>query len=74
MYFDDINGTIVGGNFGECWLTYNNKIQGQIMYPSNRIEAHKMCNQKFDQIKSECLEVFKIIYPLDKWEFNYRCV
>jgi len=33
--FDDVNGEIFGGNYGQAWVTYEGRKQGGTVYPTN---------------------------------------
>ena len=69
--FEDVNGQIVGSDYGQCWVTYQGRQQGPMMYAQDYPEADKMCIETVERIKSECGEVFDLIYP-DKsaWKFH----
>lgn len=71
--FDDVNGTIIGGEYGQCWVTYEGRKQGNTMYPSNEIEADTMCQAIIDGYKAESDDfVFNLIYPnKDGWKFHF---
>lgn len=68
---DEVNGVIVGGDFGMCWVTYDGRKQGKTCYPRNEAEAYSMCNEIKDRINRECWQVFKDIFPLDSWMFHF---
>ena len=72
-YFDDdVNGQIIGGDYGQCWVTYQRRKQGPIMYPENEAEAYKFCQSIIDDIKKDCGRVFDEIYPDKKaWVFHF---
>jgi hypothetical protein len=71
-FTDDVNGVLVGGDYGQCWVTYQGRKQGSTGYPSNEVEADNFCQAIIDQIKAECGSVFIDIYP-DKsgWKFHF---
>ena len=69
--FDDVNGQIVGGDYGQCWVTYDGRKQGPTKYPANEVEAELMCMGIIDSIKYECGSVFQDIYPKDAWQFHF---
>lgn len=73
MYFDDdVNGQIIGGDYGQAWISYCGRKQGQTVYPSNESEAYLLCDEIKSKIESDCGEVFNVIYPLkDKWVYHY---
>lgn len=69
--FDDVNGTIIGGEFGQCWVTYKGKQQGSIYYPVNEVEATRFCDKIVSDIKADCGAVFKLIYPEESWKYHF---
>jgi hypothetical protein len=40
-------------------------------YPQTRAEADAMCESVVEGIKKDCGDVFKLIYPDEKWAFHY---
>lgn len=71
-FTDDVNGNIVGGNFGMCWVSYHGRKQGQIMYPSSKEVAESMCQGVVNRIKEECGDVFNVIYEDNgAWKFHF---
>lgn len=70
--FDDINGQIIGDDYGQCWVTYQGRMQGQVMYATDYPEADALCYQTVERIRSDCGDVFYLIYP-DKnaWTFHF---
>ena len=69
--FDDVNGQIVGGEYGTAWVTYEGRKQGNTCYPSNEAEAFAMCEAVVSRIKDECGAAFSDIYPLNKWLYHF---
>lgn len=69
--FDDVNGVIIGGDYGQCWVTYDGRKQGDIMYAQDYPEADAMCSSVVEQLKAELGDNFKLIYPLEKWRFHF---
>jgi hypothetical protein len=71
-FTDDVSGQIIGGEYGQCWVTYQGRKQGNTGYPANEVEADSFCQAVIDRIKNECGEVFSMIYP-DKngWKFHF---
>ena len=57
--FDDVNGQIVGGDFGQCWVTYKCRKQGPTKYPMHEAEAYAFCDGIVQSIKDDCGAVFK---------------
>jgi hypothetical protein len=74
-FTDDVNGQIVGGNYGQCWVTYQGRKQGSTGWPATKDEAEAHCNGVLERIKRECGELFSMIYP-DKqgWQFHFSGV
>ena len=70
--FDDVNGQIVGGDYGMCWVTYEGRKQGQTMYACDYPEADALCFATVERIRQDCGEAFDLIYP-DKnaWKFHF---
>ena len=68
---DDTNGTVIGGNYGQAWVTYCGRKQGKICYPANEADAYSKCNEIVEAIRAECGEVFNEIYPLQKWVYHF---
>lgn len=69
--FDDVNGQIIGGDYGQAWVTYEGRKQGPICYPRNYPEADAMCNEVVQRIKDQCGPAFKDIYPKQEWKFHF---
>ena len=69
--FDDVNGQIVGGDFGQCWVTYDGRKQGSTKYPRHEAEAYAFCESIVQSIKDDCGVVFKDIYPKDAWQYHF---
>lgn len=69
--FDDVSGQIVGGNYGQAWVTYEGRKQGPTCYPTSYHEADEMCSSIVARIKSECGYAFKEIYPKEAWMFHF---
>lgn len=69
--FEDVNGDIVGAYYGQCWLTYDGRKQGQTFYCLTESEGEKQLLQKIEEIKNDCGDVFKDIYPDQKWVFHF---
>jgi hypothetical protein len=70
--FDDVNGVIVGSDYGQCWVTYQGRKQGPIMYPRDEVEADNFCQGIVEDIKKDCGSVFIDIYPDTKgWMFHF---
>lgn len=71
-FTDDVNGTIIGGDYGMCWVTYQDRKQGKTNYPANKVEAEQMCSCVVEEIKKDCGEAFNMIYPdKDAWKFHF---
>ena len=69
--FDCVSGQIVGGDYGQCWVTYDGRKQGQTMYPASRADAEMFCNEIIEKIKRDCGTVFEVIYPEELWRFHF---
>ena len=70
--FDDVNGQIIGGDYGQCWVTYEGRKQGKMCYPASEIEAWRMCDNVVEDIKKDCGEAFILIYPRsDAWKYHF---
>lgn len=68
---DDVLGQIIGGDYGQAWVTYEGRKQGETCYPSTYPEADAMCTAIVDRIKKDCGQVFKDIYPKEAWMFHF---
>lgn len=69
--FDDVNGQIVGGDYGFAWVTYESRQQGPKAPVKTRQEAQAHCESVISEIKADCGEVFKFIYPnAALWRFH----
>lgn len=68
---DEVNGQIVGGDYGQAWVTYQGRKQGETCYPRHEGEALAMCHSIIERIKSECGPAFKDIYPADAWMLHF---
>ena len=66
-FTDDIDGTIIGGDYVTGQLCYETRPQGRQLYADDaaglRIEAGNLLRQ----IKADCGRVFADIYPHDEW-------
>lgn len=69
--YEDVNGSIVGEDYGQCWVTYEGRKQGPTKYPMNEAQAYAFCQGIVQDIKTECGQVFKEIYPNDAWMFHF---
>ena len=69
--FDDVNGQIIGGNYGRSWVTYCGRKQGPTCYPTNEREAYLQCDAIVEKIKEDCGVAFKDIFPLKKWMYHF---
>jgi hypothetical protein len=71
--YDDVNGAIIGGDYGRAWVTYCGRKQGPACYPCNEAEAYQMCNEIKEKIKVDCGDAFAMIYRnADGWMFNFE--
>jgi hypothetical protein len=71
-YTDDVNGQIVGGDYGRAWVTYCGRNQGAMCYPKNETQAKAMCEEIKSNINQECGQAFDLIYPKsDGWLFHF---
>lgn len=41
-YIDDVRGQIIGGDYGEAWLTYEGRKQSETFHAMNETEAVNM--------------------------------
>ena len=70
--YDDVNGQIIGGDYGLCWVTYEGRKQGSTGFPTNEIEAERFCLGVVERIKIDCGEHFGTIFPnKDGWKFHF---
>jgi len=70
--FDDVNGVIIGGDYGRAWVTYEGRKQGRVCYPQTEIEAWQMCDSVVENIKKEYGEAFDMIYPdSSAWKYHF---
>ena len=70
--FDDINGQVVGGDYGQCWVTYEGRKQGKTMYANDYPEADAACWTVINRLQNELGENFRSIFPNDKgWKFHF---
>jgi hypothetical protein len=72
MHDDDVDGQIIGGFFGDCWLTYDGRKQGPTMYAQDQDTAKILLNNLQGQIKASCGSVYRDIYPAQLWAHNFR--
>lgn len=70
-FTDDVNGVIVGGNYGACWVTYDGRKQGSTMYAEDYPDADAQCFALVARMKEDMGEAFKMIYPDEKWMFHF---
>lgn len=69
--FDDVNGQIIGGDYGRAWVTYKGRKQGQTCYPANEIEAVAQCEAIVEDIKTRMGTAFRDIFSdSDGWKFH----
>ena len=68
---DDVYGQIIGGDYGQAWVTYCGRRQGPMCYPRDEAEASAKCDALVAKIKEECGAAFKDIYPLQKWMYHF---
>ena len=61
--YDDVNGQIIGGDYGLCWVTYEGRKQGATGFPTNEVEAESFCQRVVERIKIDCGEHYGAIYP-----------
>ena len=71
FFDDDVNGQIIGGEYAQAWVTYDGRKQGPMCYPCTHAEADAMCKSVIERIKNDCGDVFKLVYPDEKWAFHY---
>lgn len=69
--YDDVNGQVIGGDYGIAWVTYDGRQQGGKIYPETRLEADLLLNEIIQGIKEDCGRVFAEIYPAEKWKYHY---
>jgi len=70
--FDDTNGQVIGGEYGQAWLTYEGRKQGATIYPASREQANAELAARLNEIKADCGEAFRAIYPkANCWQFHY---
>ena len=72
MHDDDVNGQIIGGDYGQCWLTYEGRKQGPTLYARSAVTAQELLAAEHRRIKAECGEAYRDIYPAPKWAHNFR--
>ncbi len=69
---EDVSGEIIGGDYGQAWVTYCGRKQGKTCYPRNEVEAYAQCDEIVEEIKAKCgIDLFKEIYPLQKWVYHF---
>ena len=68
---DDTNGQVIGGDYGQAWVTYDGRQQGAMVYPATRSQADKLMDGIVQDIKEECGNAFTAIYPEKKWKYHY---
>lgn len=68
--FDEtVSGTIIGGRAMACRLYYEGRPQGPRMFVDSDAEARNAGENALAEIKAECGEAFRMIYPRDDaWE------
>ena len=71
MHDDDVNGTIVGGHFKSGAISYNGRIQGQLVHEySEELLIKKLTNDMRRRI-ADCGAAVDHIYPNnDAWEIR----
>ena len=70
--YDDVNGQIIGGDYGLCWVTYEGRKQGATGFPTNEVEAESFCQRVVERIKIYCGEHYGAIYPNEGgWMFHF---
>ena len=57
LKYDDVNGQIIGGDYGLCWVTYEGRKQGSTGFPTNEIEAERFCLGVVERIKIDCVSI-----------------
>ena len=51
--FDDVNGKIIGGDYGMAWVTYQGRKQGKTHYCRTELEAIDQCEKYIEQCLSD---------------------
>ena len=70
-YTDDVNSTIVGGDYMCGYLAYDGRKQTGTLYADDITGLLKLADQQLAEIKAECGPVFRDIYPMEnKWELK----
>ncbi len=69
--YDDVNGTIIGGDFYHGQVFYDNRPQSKVLYGYTQDELTGKLSERLNEIKNECKEAFRLIYPFEAWEFRY---
>ena len=69
---ENVNGQIIGGDYGQCWLTYEGRKQGPTMYARSAVTARDLLAAEHARIKAECGQAYRDIYPAPSWANNFR--
>ena len=69
-YADDVRGVIIGGDWFNWQLFYDSRPQSRRMPADTEQLAENAGRAAYQRIMAECGQVFKDIYPLDKWEIR----
>ena len=70
--FDDVAGQIIGGDYGQCWVTYEGRKQGKTMYADNYPDADVLCMGVVNRLQDDLGDNFYIVYPnKNGWKFHF---
>jgi hypothetical protein len=72
MRDEEVNGQIIGGDYGQCWLTYDGRKQGPTLYARSAVTAREALAAEHRRIKDECGAAYADIYPAPLWAHNFR--
>jgi hypothetical protein len=72
-FTDDVSGVIVGTDYIQGILTYENRKQGGDMYASSENELKSMAADKLREMKVDCGDAFYLIYP-DKMAWTVKII
>jgi hypothetical protein len=72
-FTDDVSGVIVGTDYIQGILTYENRKQGSDMYASSENELKSMSVDKLWEMKVDCGDAFYLIYP-DKMAWTVKII
>jgi len=70
-FTDDVSGQVIGDFLSQAFVTYEGRKQGPTLYVRNDEEAKHKAQIYIDELRADCGEAFRMIYPNKSWSIKF---